>query len=242
MYKNDLLCHNNKSFRVHERRIIMKAIEIAQWFIRNNYDNPRNTFDGNMKIQKLLYFAQLIHLVRHEQPLFEDDIFAFENGSVVENVRIAYRNSTNFLIEDAYTKTYDFDSEHLSTLKIVEDIFGNLSARELSDLNHLHDSWKESYENSCYSPSFRNKLESKMELENLKANDLDKIKEMITAYEANSTDSENHCFEVINGIKFYYDPTEINIDSELISLLSTFEGEDDTYTLYKDSKHGVVIY
>ena len=62
---------------------MLKAIDAAKWFVNQNCDMPRNTFDGNMKLQKMLFFAQLIHLARTGELLFEDPILAFKQGSVV---------------------------------------------------------------------------------------------------------------------------------------------------------------
>ena len=32
------------------------VFDYAKWFLENNLDTPRNTFKGNMKLQKLLFF------------------------------------------------------------------------------------------------------------------------------------------------------------------------------------------
>ena len=49
-----------------------KAIEVASWFINNEY-TPSNTKSGNLKLNKLLYFAQLISLVKRGKPLFKEE-------------------------------------------------------------------------------------------------------------------------------------------------------------------------
>ena len=36
---------------------IVEPKKVAEWFIQKNLDNPTNTFKGNMKLQKLLFFA-----------------------------------------------------------------------------------------------------------------------------------------------------------------------------------------
>ena len=45
--------------------------DYTNWFLENNLDNPRNTYKGNMKLQKLLFFAQLISLAKNNKLLFE---------------------------------------------------------------------------------------------------------------------------------------------------------------------------
>ena len=45
------------------------VFDYAKWLMDNNLDNPRNTFKGNMKLQKLLFFAQLISPAKNKKRL-----------------------------------------------------------------------------------------------------------------------------------------------------------------------------
>ena len=45
-----------------------KAIDFAKYFIKEELDNPRNSFDGNMKLQKLLVYSNLINLALYNKP------------------------------------------------------------------------------------------------------------------------------------------------------------------------------
>ena len=56
------------------------VFDYAKWFLENDLDTPRNTFKGNMKLQKLLFFAQLISLAKNNKLLFDEEFCAFENG------------------------------------------------------------------------------------------------------------------------------------------------------------------
>lgn len=56
------------------------VLDYTKWFLENNLDTPRNTFKGNMKLQKLLFFAQLISLTKNNKLLFDEQFCAFENG------------------------------------------------------------------------------------------------------------------------------------------------------------------
>ncbi len=47
----------------------------------------------------------------------------------------------------------------------------------------------------------------------------------------------------INGIKFYYNSTELNINDYIKTLeLFTLKAEDSAYTLYIDETQGLVIF
>lgn len=217
----------------------VSAMDAAKWFIQKNLDNPRNTFDGNMKLQKLLYFAQLIHLANHGEVLFEEPILAFENGSVVEQVRLTYRDEQRGLMNDAIQTQFEFDPEQFETLELTEEIFGGLSARELSDINHMHQGWKDAYERS-FRGRYRFKGFGLIRLDEMIEKDLPYIKEMLKAYEM--TREQDEVFEVVNGIKFYYDPNEIEINEDILHELQGFNGTESAYSLYIDEEQGLVIF
>ena len=78
-----------------------------------------NTYDGNMKLQKLLVLADMAHLAQYGQPLFKDDVLALENGLVVEKVRLRYRNDYSGFKADSEKFDPDFSEEEYETLKAV---------------------------------------------------------------------------------------------------------------------------
>ncbi|SCW57469.1 Uncharacterized phage-associated protein [Paenibacillus tianmuensis] len=218
--------------------VAIKAEQLARWFIKKNYDAPRNSKEGNMKLQKLLYFSQLVHLAKYNEPLFEEDICAFENGSVVEKVRHLYQYSHTSFVNSAIVNDIHLSSEQLETLQTVESLFGDLSAWELSQLNHLHQSWKDSYKRSK-SGGYSWKAQSVITLEQMRTNELDNMKEIIQAYETGSNLNE---YRNSNGRKFYYDAQSIELNEELLSMLESFDGRDSAYTIYKDETVGLIIY
>lgn len=65
--------------------------DFAKFFIKNGADSSPNTYDGNMKLQKLLVFADLANIAEYGEPLFGDQVLAFKNGCVVEKVRLRYK-------------------------------------------------------------------------------------------------------------------------------------------------------
>lgn len=216
-----------------------KAIEIAKWFIKNEYDNPRNTLEGNMKLQKLLYFAQLIHLYKYRKPLFSDEIYAFEHGSVIETVRQEYKCNHQALVKDAYNSVDDFSDQELETLNITADIFGDADAEELSELNHLQKSWRKRFNDSKIMDNYYVKELGVITVEDM-MEDLDNIKQIMEAYEMTCR-SRMH-YEEINGVKFYYDPNEITMDEEMINILRKFPADEPAYSICRDENMGVIIY
>lgn len=214
------------------------AVDVASWFIKNDFDSPRNSKDGNMKLQKLLYFSQLIHLAQHNEPLFNEKIIAFENGSVVEGIRIQYQWHFEKFLNMAYACDLNFTEQQLDSITKAQNIFGHLTASELSEINHLHKSWRDSYERSK-SNGRAWKERGETTIEQLKKYEVDHIKEMLEAY--SEGESLSDCIE-FHGKKFYFDPNEVEIDEEIISILESFNGQDSMYTIYRDSSQGIVIY
>lgn len=56
--------------------------DIARHFIVRAYEDGRDASMTNMKLQKLLYYAQSLHLAVYGEPLFADEIQAWRYGPV----------------------------------------------------------------------------------------------------------------------------------------------------------------
>lgn len=72
------------------------ALEVANWFL--NYNDEKMYSDGadyisNLKLQKLLYYAQGTFLAITNSPLFGDAIEAWMHGPVVPSVYHAYKKT-----------------------------------------------------------------------------------------------------------------------------------------------------
>lgn len=125
------------------------AVEISRWFIGRKLDFPENTLEGNTRLQKLLFFAWLIHYKKFQESLFDDDFYAFSNGPVVENSRIVYKdNYFSLVFESSYSncgESSSFDSEftpnELESLNLTENLFGDASLDELINLSHNSPVW-----------------------------------------------------------------------------------------------------
>ncbi len=216
----------------------INATKVAMWFTKHHYDDPRNTKRGNMKLQKLLYFSQLVHLAKYREPLFNEKVLAFENGAVVEKVRHQYYYNHSNFINDAICFNPEFSKEELSTLNIVEEIFGGLNPEELSDLCHLHKSWMDSFELSKMG-TYYEKFLSEITVKQMLENEVGEIEEMIAAYEAGK---ELSAWRTINGRKFYFNPERLVLTEDVIAVLESFDGPDSSYTVYKDESMRLIIY
>lgn len=126
------------------------AIKIAEWFLYYN-DVMMNDADAdyisNLKLQKLLYYAQGCFLAIKNVPLFDDPIVAWEHGPVVESVYQMFKhNRSNGII---YNGEFDggIDKEDEELLIDVYDVFAKYSAWGLRNLTHNETPWLETNRN-----------------------------------------------------------------------------------------------
>ncbi len=155
------------------------VFDYVKWFLENNLDTPRNTFKGNMKLQKLLFFAQLISLAKNNRLLFKEEFCAFENGMVMENVRLEYKNNLKELLN---YKRKDFSKEDLEVLELTKNIYGGETADTLSNMTHQFEYWKKYLSLSNNGTDYKDKKKAIVPNKELK-NELDNIKDVLDAYE-----------------------------------------------------------
>lgn len=120
--------------------------QIADWFIaRNRADlclgNSAEPIN-NMKLNKLMYFAQGIYLALYDERLFDDLFYAFELGPISNKIHTKYREKDITKLYDcvSYKKAVQLASNYdqiFSDKKVSEVLnatwheFGNYTASEL---------------------------------------------------------------------------------------------------------------
>ena len=111
--------------------------DIANWFlIYNSYMETNQGADGisNLKLQKLLYYAQSAYLALKNTPLFSNNIVAWNHGPVVEEVYQKYKKYGSGDIKE-FGKV-DMDKETEKILTEVYNVFGEYSPWGLRNLTH----------------------------------------------------------------------------------------------------------
>lgn len=132
------------------------ASQVARWFLA--YNRVAEAEEGaeyisNLKLQKLLYYAQGCFLAVTDKPLFSDDIVAWQHGPVVECVYHEYKaNGANGI---HFTDDFDFseftDKEN-ALLKEVYDTFGQYSAWKLRNMTHAETPWLTTEQSKVIAP------------------------------------------------------------------------------------------
>lgn len=123
------------------------AIQIAQWFINRATRDIENggEYLVNLKLQKLLYYAQGCNLAINDEPLFNEKIYNWEHGPVVRDVYYSFNEYGSNPIKDVKPATISEDTEKI--LEEVYEVFGKFSALELRRMTHQEAPWKNTNKN-----------------------------------------------------------------------------------------------
>ena len=118
-----------------------KAMDVARWFIYHNDLTEDDELISNMKLQKLLYYAQGVSLAYTGETLFAENILAWEHGPVINEVYHTFRNHHSFGIP--YENDYDdvISKEDEELLIDVYDVYGKYSASWLRNRTHHESPW-----------------------------------------------------------------------------------------------------
>ena len=121
------------------------ATDVAKWFLAHNRIAAADEgaeFISNLKLQKLLYYAQGCALAVTDEPLLGDEIVAWQHGPVVECVYHAYKgNGSNGIVFEDDFDFSQFTPEENELLEEVYDTFGQYSAWKLRNMTHEETPW-----------------------------------------------------------------------------------------------------
>ncbi len=126
-------------------------IDIANVFLRLS-EPEKGDIISNLKLQKLLYYAQGYHLALYNEPLFDADIVAWQYGPVVEKVYHEFKQFGGNAIP--VPDEYDIEglsSEQLDLIKEVNSVYGQYSALKLMNMTHEETPWKTTQINNVIS-------------------------------------------------------------------------------------------
>lgn len=118
-----------------------KLMNVAS-YVFNRYQDTTGEKIDEMKLHKLLYFAQRESIIQENKPLFAEVFYGWKFGPVLKEIRNAYRNNS-FL--------NNVDEKIVSRIKkIMDKVFEEYASRDswsLSRLTHGEISWKNSRKN-----------------------------------------------------------------------------------------------
>jgi len=110
-------------------------------------------------MQKLVYYAQGIHLAMFDEELFSEEIKAWEHGPVVPELYHEFKTFSRGAIEPNF-ESFDIDiftQKQKEMLKEVYNTFGQFSAWMLRNMTHEERPWVETTKNGTIIGSVINK-------------------------------------------------------------------------------------
>ena len=117
--------------------LVLSCFDIANYFI--GLANETGSFISNLKLQKLVYYAQAWHLALHERPLFEEDFEAWVHGPVIPSLYQKYKSfEWQPILEDVDPKLPEDISQFLD--EVAEEYFA-CDAYELEQMTHAEAPW-----------------------------------------------------------------------------------------------------
>ncbi|MHA6167849.1 Panacea domain-containing protein [Bacillus mojavensis] len=122
----------------------MTASDIAKFFISLSKPGTSNNIT-NLKLQKILYYAQGKFLALKGKPLFEEEIEAWVHGPVVPEV---YHEYKKFGYSDIKPPENDeiiknIDPELKAFLEKIWKEYKDKTGKELEEATHNEDPWKD---------------------------------------------------------------------------------------------------
>lgn len=115
-----------------------KAMDVAGYIC-----NYPDLYVDNLKLQKLVFYSQAISLVIRNEPLFKEDIEAWDYGPVVPGL---YRKFKKY--EAQLPKTNDnikCSNEDIEMIDLALSHYGQMNGCQLINLTHSEKPWQEAY-------------------------------------------------------------------------------------------------
>jgi uncharacterized phage-associated protein len=127
---------------------MITAQNVAEYFLFKANENEDSDV-SNMKLQKLIYYAQAFHLALFDKPLFNEEFEAWMHGPVCPAIYREYKSYGSAPIPaNSDIELNMFSDEQLELLEEVYDVFGQFSAWKLRNMTHEESPWKENEETS----------------------------------------------------------------------------------------------
>lgn len=127
---------------------MLSCYDAAKYFLAQASEEAGDLI-SNLKLQKLVYYAQGFHLALYDEPLFPEAIEAWTHGPVVPDLYHHYKKYGAGAIprpEDIDFSIYDEETKSL--LDEVYSVFGQFAAWKLGNMTHEEAPWKLAAQNS----------------------------------------------------------------------------------------------
>lgn len=129
--------------QIEKENDILSAIDVAKYLLIL-VDREAGDAITQLKLQKLMYIAQGLHLALYDKPLFKEEIEAWQHGPVVRELYNEFKGYGTYPIPMPYK--IDFKGFSLKTQEFIYQIYseyGEHSSKYLYKWTHSHKIWQE---------------------------------------------------------------------------------------------------
>jgi uncharacterized phage-associated protein len=122
---------------------MLNCFDVAKYFLAQQ-DETAGDLISNLKLQKLVYYAQGFHLAISDRPLFPEPIKAWIHGPAVPELYEFYKEyGANAIPCPTDIDWNKYDEETRSLLDEVYSVLGQFSAWKLRNMTQEESPWKE---------------------------------------------------------------------------------------------------
>lgn len=123
--------------QIKEVVTVLSCFDIADYFIK--LANDTGSYISNLKLQKLVYYAQVWHLALYGDPLFQEDFQAWVHGPVIPKLYQKYKGFRwQPILEEANPELPEKVQEFLD--EVTKEYFA-CDAYELEQMTHAELPW-----------------------------------------------------------------------------------------------------
>lgn len=115
----------------------------AHYFIQRAHED--GDLITHLKLQKLCYYAQGYALALLNEPMFEEEIEAWEHGPVVRALYNEYKSYRRRPIPLPDDLALEMEPWRVKTLEMVQQRYGWMPAWQLRNQTHLESPWQEAW-------------------------------------------------------------------------------------------------
>ena len=125
------------------------ALQIARYFIKKGMSEKETAKLTNLKLQKILYYAQGWYLANFDTPLFEDTIEAWRYGPAIRSVYQEFKDSGSSVLDTPIEEweINEIDKDTKNFLDEIWKIYKQYSGSDLITLTHNEEPYKQARKN-----------------------------------------------------------------------------------------------
>ncbi len=121
----------------------LSCFDVANYFLAQQSEDAGDLI-SNLKLQKLVYYAQGCHLALFNAPLFQEPLEAWLHGPVVPELYHLYKQYGAGAIPLPVGMDFSvFSAETQELLDEVYSVYGQFSAWKLREMTHNEPPWKD---------------------------------------------------------------------------------------------------